>query len=233
MDGKQPLLAHMSVDLGGLHARMPEQLLHHPQVCPPVEEVGGEGVAERVGVRRDRRPADHQAVDIAGTEAPPVPVQEQGIGRSGLVAHQQVPVPDPPLDRPGADLVHGQAAAAPAFSEDRDGPRSDIDVAELYDCYTYTVVVSLEDYGFCQKGEGGAYVSSGAIGPEGSLKLNTGGGQLSSYYMWGMTPLSEAVIQVRGEGGDRQVHPHELALVSGNGGILDHHATLVLGSGPA
>ena len=107
---------------------------------------------------------------------------------------------------------------------------SDVQVAELYDCYTFTVLVSLEDYGFCGKGEGGAFVSSGAIGPEGSLKLNTGGGQLSSYYMWGMTPLSEAVIQVRGGGGDRQVHPHDVALVSGNGGILDHHSTLVLGS---
>jgi hypothetical protein len=49
--------------------------------------------------------------------------------------------------------------------------------------------------------------------------------------MWGMTPLSEAVIQVRGHGGGRQVFPHDLALVSGNGGILDHHSTLVLGSG--
>jgi hypothetical protein len=48
--------------------------------------------------------------------------------------------------------------------------------------------------------------------------------------MWGMTPLTEAIIQVRGEGDDRQVDRHDLALVSGNGGVLDHHATLVLGS---
>lgn len=109
----------------------------------------------------------------------------------------------------------------------------DVDVAELYDCYTFTVLVSLEDYGFCAKGEGGAFVSSGAIGPDGRLKLNTGGGQLSGYYMWGMTPLSEAIIQVRGQGGDRQVGRHDVALVSGNGGILDHHATLVLASGPS
>lgn len=106
----------------------------------------------------------------------------------------------------------------------------EVDVTELYDCYTFTVLVSLEDYGFCEKGEGGPFVSSGAIARDGKLKLNTGGGQLSSYYMWGMTPLSEAIIQVRGQGGGRQVHPHDIALVSGNGGVLDHHATLILGS---
>lgn len=107
----------------------------------------------------------------------------------------------------------------------------DIDVVELYDCFTFTVLVSLEDYGFCAKGEGGDFVSQpGLLGPDGRLKLNTGGGQLSSYYMWGMTPLSEGVIQARGQGGDRQVEQHDHVLVSGNGGILDHHSTVVLGS---
>jgi acetyl-CoA acetyltransferase len=90
------------------------------------------------------------------------------------------------------------------------------------------VLVTLEDYGFCEKGEGGPFAASGVLGPDGKLKVNTGGGQLSSYYMWGMTPLSEAVIQARGQGEDRQVAQHELVLVSGNGGILDHHSTLIL-----
>ncbi|HET6874712.1 MAG TPA: thiolase family protein [Acidimicrobiales bacterium] len=138
------------------------------------------------------------------------------------------------LDRdPNFGLVTGAAQSGPAALAMAGLSLNDIQVAELYDCYTFTVLVSLEDYGFCEKGEGGAFVSSGAIGPNGSLKLNTGGGQLSAYYMWGMTPLSEAIIQVRGEGGDRQVHPHDTALVSGNGGILDHHSTLVLGSSPS
>jgi len=105
-----------------------------------------------------------------------------------------------------------------------------VDVAELYDCYTFTVLVSLEDYGFCAKGEGGPLVASGVLGPGGKLAVNTGGGQLSGYYMWGMTPLSEAVIQARGQGGDRQADAHDIVLVSGNGGVLDHHSTLVLGS---
>ena len=104
----------------------------------------------------------------------------------------------------------------------------DVTLCQLYDCYTYTVLVTLEDYGFCKKGEGGAFVESGALGPGGSLPTNTGGGELSSYYLWGMTPLSEAVIQCRGQGGDRQVERNDLALVSGNGGVLTHHATLLM-----
>jgi acetyl-CoA acetyltransferase len=104
----------------------------------------------------------------------------------------------------------------------------DVDILELYDCYTYTVLVTLEDYGFCAKGEGGPFVEDGRLGPGGSLPTNTGGGQLSSYYMWGFTPLSEAVIQVRGDGGERQVPKHDHVLVSGNGGILHQHSTAIL-----
>jgi acetyl-CoA acetyltransferase len=107
----------------------------------------------------------------------------------------------------------------------------EIGVIELYDCYTFTALVTLEDYGFCAKGEGGPLVAEpGMLGPEGKLKVNTGGGQLSSYYLWGMTPLTEAVIQARGQAGERQVDDHARVLVSGNGGVLDHHSTLVLGT---
>jgi acetyl-CoA acetyltransferase len=106
---------------------------------------------------------------------------------------------------------------------------ADLDLVQLYDCYTYTVLVSLEDYGYCAKGEGGAFVSETDLGPGGTLALNTGGGQLSAYYMWGFTPLSEAIIQLRGQAGDRQVTPHRTALVSGNGSALNFHSTLLLG----
>jgi acetyl-CoA acetyltransferase len=125
-------------------------------------------------------------------------------------------------------LVTGAATAGPAALRMAGASLADIDVVELYDCYTFTVLVTLEDYGFCGKGEGGPFAASGVLGPDGKLKLNTGGGQLSSYYMWGMTPLSEAIIQARGQAGERQAPRHELVLVSGNGGILDHHSTLVL-----
>lgn len=130
-------------------------------------------------------------------------------------------------------LVTGAARSGPAALAMAGVGLADVGVAELYDCYTFTVLVSLEDYGFCAKGEGGPFAASGVLGPEGKLKVNTGGGQLSSYYLWGMTPLSEAVIQARGQGGDRQVEDSDVVLVSGNGGVLDHHSTLVLGAQPA
>jgi acetyl-CoA acetyltransferase len=129
-------------------------------------------------------------------------------------------------------LVTGAAQSGPAAMAMAGISPSDVDVCQLYDCYTYTALVTLEDYGFCNKGEGGAFAASGALAPGGALPTNTGGGQLSSFYLWGMTPLSEAVIQARGEGRERQVEPHEVVLVSGNGGLLDHHATLVLGTEP-
>lgn len=125
-------------------------------------------------------------------------------------------------------LVSGAAQAGPAALKMAGLSISDVDVLELYDCYTFTVLITLEDYGFCAKGEGGEFVASGALAPGGTLSVNTGGGQLSSYYMWGMTPLSEAVIQARGHGGERQAPRNDVVLVSGNGGILAHHATIVL-----
>ena len=138
---------------------------------------------------------------------------------------------------PGRDpletLATGAAIAGPrAFAMAGVGP-ADIDVAELYDCYTFTVLVTLEDYGFCPKGEAGRFVESGATGRGGSVPVNTGGGQLSSFYMWGMTPVVEAVIQLRGDGGARQVDGADVALVSGNGGILATHSCLILANGSA
>jgi acetyl-CoA acetyltransferase len=120
--------------------------------------------------------------------------------------------------RRASELAFSQAGIA----------RNDVDILELYDCYTYTVLVTLEDYGFCEKGEGGAFVEDGKLGPGGSLPTNTGGGQLSAYYMWGFTPLSEAVIQARGQAGNRQVERNDVVLASGNGGVLNYHSTAIL-----
>ena len=132
---------------------------------------------------------------------------------------------DPGIDT-GAKRASEQAFALAGITRD------DVDVLELYDCYTYTVLVTLEDYGFCEKGEGGAFVADGKLGPGGSLPTNTGGGQLSSYYMWGFTPLSEAVIQARGEAGERQVAKNDIVLASGNGGVLNFHSTTILSGEP-
>lgn len=119
-----------------------------------------------------------------------------------------------------------QLAAKTAYAMAGVGP-NDIDQCQIYDCYTYTVLVTLEDYGFCKKGEGGPFVEDGKLGPGGSLPTNTGGGELSAYYMWGMTPLSEAIIQGRGQGGERQVK-NDVVLATGNGGSLSYHACLIL-----
>jgi acetyl-CoA acetyltransferase len=137
-------------------------------------------------------------------------------------------------NRRGSDfgLVTGAAQSGPEALKMAGVGVSEIDVRELYDCFTYTTLVTLEDYGFCAKGEGGELVASGAIAPGGSHPTNTGGGELSSFYMWGMTPLSEAVIQARGHGGERQVPKHDLVMVSGNGGVLDFHSTLILSPHP-
>ncbi|MEN9806424.1 MAG: hypothetical protein RL756_932 [Pseudomonadota bacterium] len=125
-------------------------------------------------------------------------------------------------------LVHTPAAkAGPRALAMAGVSRNDVTQCQIYDCYTYTVIATLEDYGFCAKGEGGPFVADGKLAPGGALPTNTGGGELSSFYMWGMTPITEAVIQGRGHGGERQ-QSNDVILVSGNGGVLNYHSTLVL-----
>ena len=84
---------------------------------------------------------------------------------------------------------------------------TDIDVLALYDAFTINTILFLEDLGFCPKGEGGRFVSGGQIGPKGSLPVNTNGGGLSYCHpgMYGLFLLIEAVRQLRGECGARQV----------------------------
>ncbi|WP_087972249.1 thiolase C-terminal domain-containing protein [Oceanobacillus rekensis] len=111
------------------------------------------------------------------------------------------------------------------------GP-NDIDFAELYDCFTPTVLIELEDLGFCEKGEGGAFVESGAVDLGGLLPINTHGGLLSHCHPGNpgsMFALTEAVVQLRNEAGRRQVNDAEVALVHGQGGIMSSHTTLILG----
>lgn len=109
------------------------------------------------------------------------------------------------------------------------GP-SEVDTAEIYDCFTYMVLTQLEDYGFCQKGEGGAFVSSGALQLGGALPTNTAGGQLSEGHVEGMLQIVEAARQVRHDyPPDRQVPDAEVAVVSGHGGNTVCHSSLILG----
>jgi len=108
---------------------------------------------------------------------------------------------------------------------------SDMDHVMVYDAFTITTLMFLEDLGFCAKGEGGAFVSSGAIAPGGSLAVNTNGGGLSCNHpgMYGLFTLVEAVQQLRGECGERQVKNVETALAHANGGVLSCQATAILG----
>lgn len=109
---------------------------------------------------------------------------------------------------------------------------SDVDMLSLYDAFTITPILFLEDLGFCPKGEGGRFVSDGAIAPGGKLAVNTSGGGLSYNHpgMYGLLVLIEAVRQVRGECGQRQVKDCEIALAHGNGGVLSSQCTVLFGS---
>jgi acetyl-CoA acetyltransferase len=107
---------------------------------------------------------------------------------------------------------------------------SDVDVLQLYDAFTITPILFLEDLGFCAKGEGGAFVSGGRIAPGGEVALNTNGGGLSYQHpgMYGLLAIVEAVRQLRGES-TGQVDDCHVALAHGNGGVLSTQCTVVLG----
>ena len=111
----------------------------------------------------------------------------------------------------------------------------DVDVAQLYDCFTGEVLLQIEDYGWAEKGEAKEFLREGRLGPDGDVPINTGGGLLSSHHHGNMTGMMEALYQLRGEAGDRQVADAEIGIVSGHGGeilrpgMASHHSTLVLG----
>ena len=112
------------------------------------------------------------------------------------------------------------------------GPK-DLDFAQVYDCFTPVLLMELEDLGFCPKGEGGPFVENGNIELHGTIPVNTHGGLLSHSHTGhpgSMFALTEAVTQLRGNGGERQVSGAEVGLVHGQGGVMSSHATLILGT---
>jgi acetyl-CoA acetyltransferase len=108
----------------------------------------------------------------------------------------------------------------------------DINVVQLYDAFTINTLLFLEDLGFCKKGEGGSFVEGGRIAPGGRLPVNTNGGGLSCVHpgMYGIFALIEAVRQLRGDCGARQVAGASTALAHGNGGTLSSQSTAILGT---
>jgi acetyl-CoA acetyltransferase len=102
----------------------------------------------------------------------------------------------------------------------------DVQVAEIYDCFTSTVLIGLEGLGLCERGGSGAFVRSGATALDGALPINTHGGLLSEGYLHGMNSVAEAVLQVQGRGGVRQAPRHEVCAVT-SGALMDGSALIL------
>lgn len=171
-----------------------------------------DGAAAIVMVRADR------ARDCAKT-----PIH--ALGAAHAVTHREISsMPD--LTVTGAAISGPQAYAQAGVTP------ADFDLVMLYDAFTITPILFLEDLGFCAKGEGGPFVEAGAIAPGGRLAVNTNGGGLSCVHpgMYGLFLLVECVRQLRREAGERQIANPRLALAHGNGGVLSSEATVVLGT---
>jgi acetyl-CoA acetyltransferase len=134
-------------------------------------------------------------------------------------------------EMPDLTTTPGVVSGANAFAMAGIGP-ADVDVLMGYDSFTITALLHLEDLGFCAKGEGGPFVMDNKTAPGGSLPMNTNGGGLSYTHpgMYGMFLIVEAVRQLRGETGERQVPGAEIAVAHGSGMVLSCMSTLVLGT---
>ena len=133
---------------------------------------------------------------------------------------------------PRMTLSPVKTAAATAFQMAGVNPR-DIDLVSVYDCFTITVMITLEDAGFCPKGESGPFCWETDMTYKGKLPVNTHGGQLSfgqAVLAGGMSHITEGALQIMGRGEERQVAKHDLAYVNGNGGILSEQCSLIFGT---
>lgn len=147
------------------------------------------------------------------------------IGVGEHISHQNI------TSMPDLTVTGAASSGAQAYRMAGLKPK-DIDLVMVYDAFTITTLLFLEDLGFCPKGEGGRFVSDGAIAPGGLLPVNTNGGGLSYCHpgMYGLFVLIEAVRQLRGECGARQVSGCETSIAHGNGGVLSTQSTVVLGN---
>ena len=132
---------------------------------------------------------------------------------------------------PDLTITPGALSGPAAFAAARLTP-GHIDVVQLYDSFTITVLLALEDLGFCAKGEGGPFVGDGALGPGGALPGQTTGGGLAYTHpgAFGAFLLVEATRQLRGDCGERQVAEAQTALAHGTGGVLSATSTVILGT---
>jgi len=156
-------------------------------------------------------------------DLPHRPVYVRGAA-AGMTHHSIQGMPD--LTRTAGAVSGPKAFAAAGITP------ADVDTFQMYDSFTYTVLVCLEDLGFAPKGEGGSFAASGALRLGGALPTNTDGGGLSATHpgMRGLFLLCEATRQLRGEAGDSQVEGAEIAVAHGSGGWLSTMGTVVLGT---
>ena len=147
------------------------------------------------------------------------------LGCASAQSHRQI------SQMPDLTVTAAAQSGPRAFTMAKLAPR-EVDVLQLYDAFTINVILFLEDLGFCRKGEAAAFVESGAIAPGGSLPVNTNGGGLSCVHpgMYGIFTLIEAIEQLRGTAGARQISGAEVALAHGNGGFLSAQTTALLGT---
>ncbi len=156
-------------------------------------------------------------------DSPHVPVYLLGAGEAGghcSIARAESLTTS--LVKPAAERAFRMAGASP----------QDMDFVQPYDCYTITVVVTLEDAGFCPKGEGGRFVEDHDLSYQGDFPCNTHGGQLSfgqPGLAGGMSHLIEGARQLMGRGGVRQVKDATIGYVNGNGGIMSEQCSVVIG----
>lgn len=193
-----------------------EEVLASPLIAPPLSVRDAclvtDGAAAAVLVRADR---------AKSLRKKPVYL----LGASAAYSHRQIAQAE-------SLTTTAAAVSGPRALKMADLSVSDIDVVQLYDAFTINPIMFLEDLGFCPKGEGGRFISGGAIAPGGRLPVNTNGGGLSCVHpgMYGLFLLVEAVEQLRGEAGQRQVQNAQTALVHGNGGVFSTQVTALLGT---
>jgi acetyl-CoA acetyltransferase len=159
--------------------------------------------------------SERRAAELGVPE--PVPILGFGQGQTSWDVAQR-PTLTETAARGSGQRAFAMAGLSPAH----------VDVAQLYDCFTITPLITLEDYGFCGPGEGGRFVEQEGVGLDGRLPLNTSGGLLSETGMPGMQLILEGVRQLRGRS-PAQVAGARTCLVSGQGGVMHTHATLILG----
>ncbi len=193
-----------------------EDVLSGPMIADPFTKlhccIRSDGGAAAVLVAEDR---------VKDLKSDPVWVLGTGEATSHMLTSQWDDVTVGPASVTGP-LAFSRAGLTP----------SDVDVAEIYDAFTYMLLLTMEDLGFCEKGEGGKFVESGALRLGGSLPTNTDGGGLSACHpgQRGLFLIVEAARQLRGESGPRQVTDAKIACVSGTGGWFCSSGTVLLGS---